>query len=225
MRVQLIVGGVWMLVAGTIGCTKNEPGEPVANDPYVGIDPDQKALPKDLPSEPAKSVSDATLQGDGRTIVEGDPTHDARVNAPLTPPDGSSPIPPPAEPTLTPSADATNVSNDTTGVSSTGPRVVGNGPETRFIKAWELNIRSQPNRFSKIVGRLNGGDEVHVSIHGGWAKLEDGRWIRSRWLVKSRPRKFVGGPGEINYEERPVKKQKQVKKSKRRKRRSSGSKT
>lgn len=70
------------------------------------------------------------------------------------------------------------------------PRVFGTGKQKRFIKADQLHIRVQPDRYSKSIGIIYGGDEVHVTIRGDWAKLEEGQWIRSRWLVKTAPRKF-----------------------------------
>lgn len=76
------------------------------------------------------------------------------------------------------------------GVPTGGPRVFGVGKQRRFIKADQLHIRVQPDRFSKSIGIIYGGDEVHVTIRGDWAKLEEGQWIRSRWLVKAQPRKF-----------------------------------
>ncbi|MCX6126499.1 MAG: hypothetical protein NTV34_17325 [Proteobacteria bacterium] len=70
----------------------------------------------------------------------------------------------------------------------------GKGPEKRFIKADQLYIRVAADRYSKSVGLLYGGDEVFVTVLGDWAKLDEGQWIRSRWLVKSRPSRFRGGP-------------------------------
>ena len=89
---------------------------------------------------------------------------------------------------------------------ASAPAKVGSGPQKKFIEAATLNIRSQPNRFSKIVGSLKGGDEVHVKIHGGWAKLDEGQWIRSRWLVKSRPSSFSNATDEDSA--KPVKRSK-----------------
>jgi len=73
---------------------------------------------------------------------------------------------------------------------------IGSGPEVRFIKADQLHLRAEPNRFSKSIGLIFGGDEVHVKIQGDWAQLDEGRWIRSRWLVKKRQERFKGGPPE-----------------------------
>jgi uncharacterized protein YgiM (DUF1202 family) len=143
-----------------------------------GIDPDQKALPKDLPAQPndtdsQRQDSPAKAESNPDSTSESKPSTEvsAEGNVEQVAPEG-----PPAEAT----AD----------VPAASRAKAGTGPQTRFIKAATLNIRSQPNRFSKIVGSLKGGDEVHVKIHDGWAKLEEGRWIRSRWLVKSRPSGF-----------------------------------
>ena len=71
---------------------------------------------------------------------------------------------------------------------------MGTGPLKRYIKADQLHIRVAADRYSKSLGLLYGGDEVFVSIKGDWAKLEVGKWIRSRWLVQKRPSRFKGGP-------------------------------
>jgi hypothetical protein len=196
----LIVGILSFLAA----CSKTQPSEPVSGDaPIANIDPDQKAMPTDLPPEPAKMpVTDTTLDGKGEQIAAGSsPAPTPTATAPVQTPESQTTPPP------TPSVNETTASEPAPAVEAapadvadtnvaSNPDKVGSGPQTRFIKAWELNIRSEPNRFSKIIGHLKGGDEVHVKIHGGWAKLDDGRWIRSRWLVKVRPAKFVGAPGE-----------------------------
>lgn len=70
----------------------------------------------------------------------------------------------------------------------------GSGPQRRYIKADQIHIRISPDRYSRSVGFLYGGDEVRVRIEGDWAKLDEGRWVRSRWLVKKRPTRFKGGP-------------------------------
>ena len=157
-------------------CAKTQPQEPVAGGDLGGIDPDQKAIPKDVPVQPKDAEEPAPEpQVKAETIPESnseskpvtDTTLDGRSEQ--VAPEGSSP----------------EATTDTS-----APAKVGSGPQTRFIKAATLNIRTQPNRFSKIVGSLKGGDEVHVKIHDGWAKLDEGQWIRSRWLVKSRPSAF-----------------------------------
>ena len=91
-----------------------------------------------------------------------------------------------------------------------GPRVFGSGKQKRFIKADQLHIRVQPDRYSKSIGIIYGGDEVHVTIRGDWAKLEEGQWIRSRWLVKTAPRKFRSD-GSSSTGDEPVKKKKKAK--------------
>jgi hypothetical protein len=163
-------------VASWGGCTKTEPRDPIVqDDAFRNLDPDQKALPKDEPPDVAtKPVTDTTLDGDGATLAPGAETAPAAPQAPETPK---------FEPTS---------ETKGTGSSSEIRHPIGSGPQKRYIKASELNIRSQPNRFSKVVGTLVGGDEVRVTIHGGWAKLGDGQWIRSRWLVKNYPKQIVG---------------------------------
>ena len=180
-------------------CVKQPPAEPVIADADIaGIDPNQTALPKDAGNDevtPAreaepKPVTDVTLDGKGEVLDRGETTGHS-----------SGALSPPAK------------SDDDSGTRA----VFGSGPQVRYVKATELNIRTQPNRFAKIVGLIKGGAEVRVSLHGGWAKLNDGEWIRSRWLVKSRPAKFVGtdsDPSESKDRKKPAKKTKSPKRRK-----------
>lgn len=101
------------------------------------------------------------------------------------------------------------------GTPTGAPRVFGTGKQKRFVKADQLHIRVQPDRYSKSIGIIYGGDEVHATIRGDWAKLEEGQWIRSRWLVKTSPRKFRSDKSGSSGDQ-PVKKKK---KSKRRSKR------
>lgn len=101
--------------------------------------------------------------------------------------------------------------NASNGVPNGEPRVFGTGKQKRFIKADQLHIRVQPDRYSKSIGIMYGGDEVHVTIRGDWAKLEEGKWIRSRWLVKTMPKKFKTGQSAASPSDddtKPVKKKK-----------------
>jgi hypothetical protein len=97
------------------------------------------------------------------------------------------------------------------GSSARPPKEVGSGPQVRYIKAAILNIRAEPNRRAKNFGLLRGYDKVHVKINGDWAELEDGQWIRSRWLVKNPPKKIIGLSSE-DESVGPVTKKKKSKK-------------
>jgi hypothetical protein len=101
----------------------------------------------------------------------------------------------------------------TDGGSARPPKEVGSGPQVRYIKAAILNIRAEPNRRSKILGLLRGYDKVHVKINGGWAELEAGQWIRSRWLVKNPPKKIIGLSADDNTVGSEIKKKKSKKPS------------
>ena len=94
------------------------------------------------------------------------------------------------------------------GSSARPPKEVGSGPQVRYIKAAILNIRAEPNRYSKILGLLRGYDKVHVKINRDWAELEAGQWIRSRWLVKNPPKKIVGLSSEDDMAGPEIKKKK-----------------
>jgi hypothetical protein len=60
----------------------------------------------------------------------------------------------------------------------------GSGARLMIITADRINIRTSPNRRSRIVGELSKGDRVRVDINetNGWAKLTEGEFIRARHL-------------------------------------------
>ena len=65
----------------------------------------------------------------------------------------------------------------------TTTKIEGTGKNKRWITAVILNVRSAPNRTSKVVRTLNGGTAVMIDIvDDKWAKLKDGEYIRLRHL-------------------------------------------
>jgi hypothetical protein len=183
---------IWfLLLCGVmqLGACTTKPDSATSHDDIsdLNIDPDQKALPAEgALSVPLKGTDSPEtipdqLRADAKTEVTGDvpptPTLDELRSGSSAPePDSVAPEPP-----IYREADQTLASQEE----------VGSGPQSRFIKAAELNIREEPNRYSKIVGKLLGGQRVRVKIHGGWAQLDKKRWIRSRWLTKKPPKEFV----------------------------------
>ncbi len=193
------------------GCTTSENKE----TDLSSIDPNAPALPpEETISQTPADV--AATPPTSETLATPPPVSPSTVKEETfaTPPpvtdsssSSSSPVTPPVE-ELT--AAPTESSEDIGTLDDNGPgatanvpakakvaktsdgraRVFGTGKRKRYIKADQLHIRTQPDRFSKSIGLIYGGDEVHVTIRGDWAKLEEGQWIRSRWLVKNRPRKF-----------------------------------
>lgn len=196
-----------LLMCFLSSCTGGESREPVVADPaFAGIDPDQKALPKD-----AAAQGELSLGGQSPALNQETSVVSAASPQDVPPTEAGS-LPPPTPPIdqLTQPGSYSQVQNPERNVDSASAAepatAIGSGPHVRYIKAFELNIRSKPNRRSQIVGRLKGRDEVHVSIHGGWSKLDDSRWIRTRWLVKSPPEKLVNIPPD--EEGKPARKKK-----------------
>lgn len=156
----------------------------------LNIDPDQKALPAE-----SAAASDVQMKGDDLSVDKNstDSSSD-KSTAPLSPTPTVDEIDSqvdsrnggPVEPDA-PVYDEIQQTPD--GAADQGSEV-GSGPQLRFIKAAELNIREKPNRYSKIIGNLREGQAVRVKIQGDWAQLDEGRWIRSRWLVKKRPKQY-----------------------------------
>jgi len=192
---RLIV--LFLLFCGGIqlGACTTKPDSATSHDDItdLNIDPDQKALPAEggLSASPKgtdnpESTPDQ-LTADSKTEVTGDvpptPTLDELRSGSSVP----DPAPVAPEAPIYREADQAVDSQEE----------IGSGPQSRFIKAAELNIREEPNRYSKIVGKLRGGQRVRVKIHGGWAQLDKKRWIRSRWLTKKPPKEFVTGDESV----------------------------
>lgn len=63
--------------------------------------------------------------------------------------------------------------------------VIGTGKSKRYVQAVQLNVRSEPNRWSKVVRRVNHGDVLMVTLlKGGWSKLAEGEFVRTKHLGK-----------------------------------------
>lgn len=200
-----------------LSCSGEPVSEPVVSDPaFVGIDPDRKAMPKDGTTGAAETTTDASASVVEQDIAQASPSENSSVDSAA-----QSPAPTPPVEEISQSLDAGISPSDSQSSVDSGSSE-GSGPQVRYIKAFEINIRSKPNRHSKIVGRLKGGTLVKVSIHGGWSKLDDGRWIRTRWLVKSPPDRLTNIPPD--QEGRPMK-SKRGRQNKKSKRSSRGSKS
>lgn len=173
---SLIVG------MGSLSCSKPSMKDPSADDlSDLSIDPDQPAIPADASvsasgnSAPVGKANTSVAEQSNK-VVEGIPPTPRIEDLEGDRPSAES-VPVEPEPPLDQSA--ANAGNELSRF--------GSGPQVRYIKSVQLNVREKPDRYSKIVGVLKGGDKVRVQINGGWAKLDEGRWIRSRWLVKRRP--------------------------------------
>jgi hypothetical protein len=171
-----------LIVLAHVCCSKAPLKDPAADDlSDLSIDPDQPAIPADDSSQTSKN-SAPVAKADA---VSGEQNNKVVDYVPPTPriedleADRPAAEPAPVEPEAPVEQSATE--------SGASLSRFGSGPQVRYIKAVELNVREKPDRYSKIVGVLKGGDKVRVQVKGGWAKLDEGRWIRSRWLVKRKP--------------------------------------
>lgn len=215
ISICLSLAGLLQLAACTTNLATNDRPEDITD---LNIDPDQKALPAEN-----ESGSDVRTKSDDIS-VEKNSTDNSSDGSPV-------PLPP------TPTVDEIGSQADSGGAAPVEPDApiydevqhgadgvadlngeVGSGPQLRFIKAAELNIREKPNRYSKIVGNLREGQAVRVKIQGDWAQLDEDRWIRSRWLVKKRPKQFskIGNKStsrKIKVKSKKPKKKNGVKKS------------
>jgi hypothetical protein len=215
--VSIMVFRMMLLSALVTGsCTKPDAGEPVSagqrqSSPEtrggrLAIDPDQIALPPKM-ADSSKSLATSTSK-DANAAKATEASEAADASAAANSPASmevvkpASPMPVQVEDSPAPVAeeieapqpiDTAKTTAKMDGPARKLPSVrQGTGPQTFYIKAAILTVRSQPNRYAKILGYLEGGTTVHVKVAGDWAKLDAGRWIRSRWLVKNKPTKFVG---------------------------------
>ncbi len=150
------------------GCESFRNQNAVSDDAFVdvNIDPDAVALPKES-EKVVEEVPQAKINP--LVVVSQTPTPVEEVEAKKAP---------------------VEVATVNEAPKTVKNKIEGKGTQVKFIKAEQINIRSKPNRYSKILGLLHFGDEVHVEeVNADWAKLDDGRYIRTRWLVKSAPGK------------------------------------
>lgn len=69
-------------------------------------------------------------------------------------------------------------------VTTEGKAPRGTGSKRMVVTVARINLRSSPDRKSRITGELRRGDIVMVDIDEtiGWAKVADGEFIRARHL-------------------------------------------
>lgn len=74
------------------------------------------------------------------------------------------------------------VPKSTVATASKTPR--GTGSKRMMVTVARINLRSSPDRKSRITGELRRGDIVMVDIDEtiGWAKVAEGEFIRARHL-------------------------------------------
>ncbi len=59
----------------------------------------------------------------------------------------------------------------------------GKGKQQRYVDAVMLNVRGKPAKGAPVVRRLLGGAMIHVEMHGKWAKIKEGQWVRTKYLA------------------------------------------
>ena len=194
----LLISG--LLALNFIACSKKSAVDPQSDDlADLRIDPDQKALPAQVGNDSISAIKPTTAETTDSSVVPPTPTAQELNSA------GESVVAEAVEP-------EPPLQRNIPEPSDAG-EVTGTGPQIRYIKAAELNIRQEPNRYSKIVGRLLGGAKVRVKIQGGWARLDEDRWIRSRWLVKSPPKNLMGSDEDASRHSKPSSSKKKGKKT------------
>lgn len=135
---------------------------------------------KTAPTPPVEDSASESMPEDGLPIPdEGEPYDGAFDNA--QPTYEKTPGGEPGSGNLAP---ATPSDLGGTAVSNSG-----SGKTTVYVNAILVNVRSSPSFKSPIVRRLLGGAKIHVETKGGWAKIKNGQWLRTKLLSESPTRK------------------------------------
>jgi len=61
------------------------------------------------------------------------------------------------------------------------------GPETAYVMADTLNVRSAPKMNAAVVGKLARGSMFKVTYIGEWAKIGEGQFVMARFLSRNPP--------------------------------------
>jgi uncharacterized protein YgiM (DUF1202 family) len=139
------------------------------------------------------SLTDDHIGNDPTAQSYGDATNGEPGYKPEKPLDPSTVNPPVVDPeivTTPPQIDSGMSTSPERGYSDVAPPPsnrdgsFGKGKAKRVVKAFQLNVRQKPSRFSRIVGRVQKGDVVKVTFKGKWARLGEGQWVRSSHLSK-----------------------------------------
>jgi hypothetical protein len=84
---------------------------------------------------------------------------------------------------------------------SSGP-MINTSKRVLYVKVDTANMREQPDRKAKVVGKASRGEHFLVTIEGDWAKTEDGKYISMKVLSErgvGRVKKAADwGQGETN---------------------------
>jgi hypothetical protein len=209
MRLSVIGGLILTLCLGA--CTDGELEEPIkpsdagsidpnsstaAGDPALGIEQPASPLPEDEDDDaPLGTLTDEPW---GPPAGLGESSGEDLASPSTAPDSAEGPTTSPDDPDLDGAFEDKPVYAPGKR-RSTAPRVTetlrdgskrqaktkieGTGKNKRWVTAVILNVRSAPNRTSKVVRTMNGGTTVMVDIvDDKWAKLKDGEYIRLRHL-------------------------------------------
>jgi hypothetical protein len=177
--------------------TGDLPG-PLTDDPFNGapppsdapIDPEPEALADDGGMPAADDTIPTPDAGDN---VYGDsfddkPDIDPTLDNSLSSPGGDVSQPKPGKKHKA----AKSKKSQTKKVSRSASKDKGpQGSGTRYVNAIQLNVRENPNLRAPIVSRLLGGTKVKATAKGEWAQLEDGTWVKNRYLSKKPTKKVT----------------------------------
>lgn len=202
MRISIFAS--LLCVALIAGCTStDQPGntEPVSPDPDAQTGyPEDPDLGPPSGEEPPSMEEPASAAEDTPGELTDDPygpiTNDTGSDTPMedAPVDGSvaddiagSFEDPTPEYEPSPEAQADSFVEPTTPSDDTSTDKM---QVTRYVNAILLNVRAKPTHRSPIVRRLYGGAKINVEVHGAYAKIQDGQWVRTRYL-SSKPTKKI----------------------------------
>jgi len=149
----------WFLVAGVNACVHAGPhGVESAEAPVPDLDPNAPAVPQQQTAQ--TSGSDTPVTVDPMLQQDEQPSQATR--------------------------DYSEAFDDNPDYKQAATKARGKGSTRVVIGVPRINIRSAPNRRSRIIGDLRKGDVLMVDIDEstGWAKIREGEYIRARYLRK-----------------------------------------
>lgn len=184
---------VWSLTAAALlglsgACTSGPSAsseEPVAAEPPAGADPSQKdkANPSAPKTDETETVGTLTEQPPGVSPkVEGGTTNTGETAAPPPSAFGDESTPDPAAEALQEPRSAKSIKKQKGKARDKASAKAVKAPKVRYVKGTLLNVRAKPSLKAPVVRKLLGGAEVRAEIHGGWAKIGDGEWVRTKHL-------------------------------------------
>lgn len=207
-----------LLVSSCADSAESDPQEPVApsagESPYPE-DPDLKPADPDGASPPKDEELPGQLTEDPFGAPKLGASGADEGIAASTPSDETLPLPetdlsasfndaaspasePAAKPKAAPAANKKKSLSATkaAGKASKASAATTGKKVTRYVRPTMLNVRAKPSLKAPVVKRLLGGSSIEVELHGAYAKIGEGQWVRSKHLSATPTKKISRSEAE-----------------------------